>query len=38
MMIEYVVIKDQLYINKEDIDRSTIKKIDAFVRGRSLKI
>ena len=38
MMIEYAVVKDQLYINKEDIDRSTITRIDAFVRGRSLKI
>jgi len=38
MMIEYVVVKDQLYINKQDLDRSTIKRIDAFVRGRSLKI
>ena len=38
MMIEYVVVKNQLYIDKQDLDRSTIQRIDAFVRGRSLKI
>jgi hypothetical protein len=38
MVIEYAVVKNQLYINKQDLDRSTINRIDAFVRGRSLKI